>query len=138
MSEPPAEILKRYRDHLEARVRSAAGRTTAIDDEEQLTNLPKEFSDLCKQDPQTCLALIIRALQDASTAFVAAIGSELLAKLLNENAAAIRTEVGHQLRTSGIFRQAFSNGQYNSIDPDIVGEWLTIFKEIRSAKKSEH
>jgi hypothetical protein len=135
MSDPLAEVLARYLKHLEARVRSAAGRTTTPDEEE---NLPEEFSALCKQDPRSCLALIVRALQDASSAFVAAIGSELLAKLLNENAAAIRAEVGHQLRTSGKFRQAFANGLYSSIDPDVIAEWLEIFKEIRSAKESGH
>ena len=138
MSDPQAEVLARYLEHLEARVRSAAGRTTTRDEEENLAKLPEEFSALCKQDPRTCLALIVRALQDASTAFVAAIGSELLAKLLNENAAAIRAEVGHQLRTSGTFRQAFSNGLYSSIDPDVIAEWLEIFKQIRSAKESGH
>jgi sugar-specific transcriptional regulator TrmB len=135
MPEPPSDVLARYLEHLDARVRAAAGRTTALDEEENLANLPDEFSALCKKDPRTCLALIIRALEDASTAFVAAIGSELLAKLLNENAAAIRAEVGHQLRTSPSFRQAFSNGLYSSIDPDVIAEWLAIFKEIRSAKE---
>jgi hypothetical protein len=135
MPELPSDVLARYLEHLDARVRAAVGRTTALDEEENLTNLPEEFSTLCKKDPRTCLALIVRALEDASSAFVAVIGSELLARLLNENATAIRGEVGHQLRTSPTFRQAFSNGLYSSIDPDVIAEWLAIFKEIRSAKE---
>jgi hypothetical protein len=137
MSDPLAEVLARYLKHLEARVRAVAGRTTTPDQEEDLAKLPEEFSALCKQDPRSCLALIVRALEDASSAFVAVIGSELLAKLLNENATAIRAEVGHQLRTSGMFRQAFANGLYSSIDPDVIAEWLEIFKEIRSARESK-
>lgn len=122
-------LLATYLRHLEARIRSITNRADAGD--EDLTTLPAELTELSAKDPRQCLAFAVRALDEASSpAFVSAIGSGLLEILLNSNAAALRTDIAHQLQTNRKFRRAFANGHYSSVATDLMNEWVAILQDV--------
>jgi hypothetical protein len=120
---PRADALCEYIEHLKARDRLP---------------LPADIAVLCTTKPSECLDLIIRALQQPiGPGLVAAIGNELLENLLNESSALISDEVAGHLRTNKRFRQAFSFGNYSSVDPAIISDWVRVFQELGTTKAAE-
>ena len=68
---------------------------------------------------------------------IVAIGDELLENLLNEYSDRIATEVPHHLRTNKRFRQAFAFGNYSSVDPALISDWVAIFQQLGTTKDAE-
>src|SRR6187431_121706 len=115
--------LAAYLEHLEARVR------------EPKRALPGDLSAFCSSNPKDCLALILTALERVTTPqAIIAIGDELLENLLNESSGRLDGEVSQQLRANKKFRQAFAFGNYASVDPAIVADWVQIFQDLGTTK----
>lgn len=132
------DLLAEYLEHLHARVRSAQGQSTARDEEEDLAILPTTLAELCTREPGKCLDLVVRALAEpVAPAMIRAIGDELLENVLNENAAMIADEVSAALRKNKRFRQAFAFGNYASVDPAIISEWVRVFQDLGTTKDAE-
>ena len=136
----PEEVdpLAEYLEHLHARVRSEQGKPTARDEEEDLAILPTTLAEFCTREPRKCLDLLVRALAEpVAPELVRAIGDELLENLLNENAAKIADEVSDALRKNKRFRQAFAFGEYASVDPAVISDWVRVFQDLGTTKEAE-
>ena len=133
-----SDRLAAYLEHLKARVRARQNRSTLKDREEDLAVLPGELATFCASQPRECLELVIRVLQQATVPeLIQAVGDELLENLLNENSAVIHEEVMHYLRTNGRFRQAFACGEYSSVDPALISDWVKVFQDLGTTKQAE-
>ena len=137
--DPPAEEMKsEYLEHLHARDRARRGKATPQDEEDDLAVLPADVVKLCTQRPDQCLNLILQTLEEPiGPELVAAIGDELLENLLNEHSAVLVEKVIENLRTNKRFRQAFAHGDYASVDPAIISDWVRVFQELGTTKKAE-
>ena len=135
-SEP---LLGLYLRHLAERVKSVGQNLRGRPEEEDdLLILPFEILEQCSASPLACLQLICDALAATSSPEVtAAIGDDLLESLLNGKASVLRREVAMQLQTNKKFRQAFANGEYSAVHPEIVAEWVAIFRELGTTKEIE-
>lgn len=130
--------LAEYLKHLHARVRSQLGRPTARDEEEDLAILPPTLAEFCTREPRKCLDLLVRALAEpVAPEVVRAIGDNLLENLLNENSAKIADEVSAALRNNKRFRQAFAFGDYASVDPAVISDWVRVFQDLGTTKEAE-
>jgi len=135
MSETPDQLLDLYLHHLDVQTQST--REVLSEDDEEILVLPDEVAAFCAQEPRACLELILRALQAAkSPEVVAAIGRGLLENLLNATAE-IRLQVVTELMNNKKFRQAFAFGEYPSVHPEIVAEWVAIFQGLGTTKAAE-
>jgi len=139
VTETPKHLLELYLRHLAHRVKSAGKNLRTYSDEEHdLLIIPDEVSAFCSSGPEACLQVVCDALAATSSPqIIAAIGDGLLEDLLNGKATLLRREVAHQLRTSKKFRQAFANGEYSSVPPEIVVEWVAIFQQLGTSKEAE-
>ena len=125
-----ARLVEEYVQHLDARIRASGKATSVV--------LPAQVSDLCTNDPKSCLDLILRTLErDLHREAVRAVGDELLENLLNENSAAIADEVANELKNNKRFRQAFAFGNHASVDPTLTEEWAAIFQRLGTTKAAE-
>lgn len=133
------DLLPLYLAHLNARVRSKQGRWQSPDEKEiALTNLPPALSALCADDPEACLALIVRALEEPLSAeAIREVGDGLLENLLNEHSGTIADRLLPLLRTNQRFRQAFSFGNYASVDPAVVADWARLFQNLGTTRAAE-
>jgi hypothetical protein len=132
------EALPDYLEHILARERLNTGKARALDKEDDLAVLPSEIDKLTVSNPRECLQLVLAALRQPIGPYaVQAVGDELLENLLNQSGRTIASDVAEQLRTNLRFRQAFSCGDYGSVDPDIVMEWVRIFQELGTTKEQE-
>ncbi len=133
MAETPDQLLDLYLRHLDVQTRS----TQEVLSEEEILVLPDEVATFCKHEPTAGFELILRAVEAAkSSEVVAAIGRGLLENLLNTTAE-IRFEVATELMTNKKFRQAFAHGEYPSVHPEIVAEWVAIFQGLGTTKEAE-
>ena len=115
-----------YLEHLQARVR------------EPKRALPDDISEFCSSNPEGCFALILSALESVMTPqAIIAIGDELLENLLNESSGRLGAQVSQQLRTNKTFRQAFAFGNYASVDPALLADWVQIFQDLGTTKDAE-
>lgn len=138
-SEPEtSDLLATYLEHLEARLRLTRAKVNRRDGDEALAVLPAALASLCTTEPQACLKLITSAIRKVDDpALVRAIGEGLLQNLLNESSDAIADDVTRQLRTDKKFRQAFSCGEYASVDPAIIAGWVNVFESLGTSKAAE-
>jgi hypothetical protein len=108
------------------------------EDDEDLLVLPDEVKAFCDREPDAGLELILQAPEAAeSPQTVAAIGAGFLEYLLNTNPVDVRLEVATHLMNSKKFRQAFAYGEYPSVHPEIVAEWVAIFQGLGTSKEAE-
>lgn len=125
-----SDRLAGYLGHLKARVRARQNKSRP--------RLPADLATFCTSQPQECLELILQALQAATAPeLVQAIGNELLENLLNERSGVLHAEVAQHLRTNRRFRQAFACGNYSSVDPLLISEWVKILEELGTTKHAE-
>jgi hypothetical protein len=130
--------LAQYVEHLEASARARLHRSTPDDKERGLATLPPGISALCSQQPRECLDLIVRALAEPlSPEAVAAVGEGLLQVLLNESAGRLADDVSVELRRNRRFRQAFGFGNYSSVDPAVIEDWVRVFESLGTTKERE-
>jgi hypothetical protein len=124
----PADLLAEYLDHVQGRVRSGGGRAA----------VPADVTALGLAQPHECLALVVDALAEPVTPeHVRVVGDGLLEELLNESSDAVAEEVSAQLRQNKRFRQAFAFGDYTSVDPAVLGEWIDVLESLGTSKKAE-
>jgi hypothetical protein len=123
-----ADLLAEYLDHVRGRVRSGGGRAA----------VPADIAALGLARPHECLALVVDALEEPVTPeHVRVVGDGLLEELLNESSDAVAEEVSAQLRQNKRFRQAFAFGDYPSVDPAVLGEWIDVLESLGTSKKAE-
>jgi hypothetical protein len=135
MAETRDQLLDLYFRHLDVQTRST--QKVLSEDDEEILVLPDEVATFCKHEPTAGLELILRALEAAkSPEVVAAIGRGLLENLLNATTE-IRFEVATELMNNKKFRQAFAHGEYASVHPEIVAEWVAIFQGLGTTKEAE-
>ena len=138
MTSSSSSALPAYIEHLHARIRARSNTPTPRDHQENLAVLPDRVSELCKTDPRECLALIVSALEEVTSAhLVQAIGDGLLEDLLNQNAAAIHDEIARLLRSNQRFRFAFASGTHSSVDPSLINEWVELLRDLGTTKQAE-
>ena len=131
-------LLAEYAEHLHARIRRQSNTPTPRDEEEGLATLPDSVSALCTTQPHDCLELIVAALREATSPhIVQAIGDGLLENLLNEHSQEVHDETIALLRTEERFRFAFACGNFASVDPSLVDEWLTTLRDLGTTKQKE-
>lgn len=120
-------LLATYADHVRARVAAGGGRAA----------LPAELAAFASAQPREALAMIVAALEEASTPEqVRVIGDGLLEDLLNEHSDALDADVTAALRRSKRFRQAFAFGEHASIDPVLLNEWSDVLGSLGTSKKA--
>ena len=135
MAETPDQLLDLYLRHLDVQNRST--QEALSEDDEEIRVLPEEVASFCKHEPRAGLKLILRALEASkSPEVVAAVGRGLLENLLNTTPE-IRFEVATELMNNKKFRQAFACGEYPSVHPEIVAEWVAIFQDLGTTKDVE-
>jgi hypothetical protein len=123
-----AELLAEYLDHVRARVTSGGGRAA----------VPARIAALCREQPHECLALILEALEEPVTPeHVRVVGDGLVEELLSESSDAVAAEVSTHLQKNKRFRQAFAFGDYTSVDPAVLGEWVDVLESLGTSKKKE-
>jgi len=123
-----AELLSEYLDHVRGRVRSGGGRAA----------LPDDVAAMCLASPRECLALAVDALEEPVTPeHVRVVGDGLVEQLLNDSSDAVAEEVSALLRKHKRFRQAFAFGDYTSVDPALLGEWVDVLESLGTSKKQE-
>lgn len=123
-----AELLAAYLDHVRARVATGGGRAP----------LPSDLATLCREQPHECLAIAVDALEEPVTPeHVRVVGDGLVEQLLNDSPDALANDVAEQLRRSRRFRQAFSFGDYPSVDPAVLGDWIDVLESLGTSKKAE-
>lgn len=107
-------------------------------EEEAAAALPSGVSELCNHDPNGCLDLITQALGETLTPEeVRAVGTELLENLLNESAGKVADRVSVELKKNKRFRQAFAFGNYASVDPAVLNDWVKVFGDLGTTKAAE-
>jgi hypothetical protein len=100
--------------------------------------VPADVAALGLARPHECLALVVDALEEPVTPeHVRVVGDGLLEELLNGSSDALAEEVGAQLRYNKRFRQAFAFGDYTSVDPAVLGEWIDVLESLGTSKKAE-
>ena len=131
-------LLPKYVEHLKARIRARSNTPTATDKEQGLATLPESVSQLCANDPQECLALIVAALREASSPhLVQAIGDGLLDTLLNSHADRLGDQVAALLRSDERFRFAYASSSHASVDPAVISEWVEVLKSLGTTKQAQ-
>lgn len=131
-------LLAEYLEHLQARLRHQSNTPTPRDEESDLATLPDSVSDLCSTQPHDCLELILAALRETTSPhIVQAIGDGLLENLLNEHSQEIHDQTVALLQTDQQFRFAFACGNFASVDPSLVDEWLTTLRDLGTTKQAE-
>lgn len=120
-------ILAAYSEHVRARVAAGGGRAA----------VPAEIADFASERPSEALAMIVAALDDASTPEqIRVIGDGLLEDLLNEHSDALDAAVTAALRRSKRFRQAFAFGEHASVDPAVLNDWIDVLASLGTSKKA--
>jgi hypothetical protein len=123
-----AALLAAYLDHVRARIAAGGGRAA----------LPEPVAAFAHEQPHETLAMIIDALDEPVTPeHVRVVGDGLLEALLNEHSDALAAAVSAELRRSKRFRQAFSFGEYASVDPALLGDWIDVLASLGTSKKAE-
>jgi len=130
--------LAAYLEHVQARVRARQGRVVPAGEEASPALLPGSIAALATRQPNECLALIVRTLAEpVSPDAIAVIGEGLLEDLLNESAGRIADQVTAELKTNKRFRQAFGFGNYSSVDPAVVEDWVGVLERLGTTKARE-
>lgn len=120
------ELLAAYLAHIHAR----AKRDGEV--------LPEALAALASREPEKCLELIVQVLAETLTPEeIRAVGNELLENLINESAGKISDRVSAELRKNRKFRQAFAFGNYASVDPAVLADWVKVFQDLGTTKAAE-
>ena len=136
MTTEPTDLLSRYLEHIDARIRLRRAKPT--DEVRRLAVLPPDISALTSADPRACLDLILRALDETTDPEkIEAIGDQLLEYLLNESSGRIASDIAAQLRDNKKFRQALACAHYSSVDTALVADWVNIFQSLGTTKDAE-